>query len=300
MLEAQSREDLKNDGCTPCYPLYLTVPLRNVPEKYKAIVSYWESLPGTGDVVLRAQLADWQEFRSFQGRNRGYYRRRPFNEFVDKVRERRGRHSLEGDTCLRFDVNQQNRLENWTEFQDYHLQLHEGLEKDREDLEKEREDLKRTKDAKKETEDTGFGGFGCPVNAYQQRLEYAELKLQRHETLLQWIGQERMAMDISDLVLAEENNDNRDVSPKVVRASCSGSRRKRQPETTKVLGDVKISKAKPKIPTGQHQKRTTSKTESTIEDSAAVPQSSIHQVPKCRQTKARPTKTEAPLRQLRP
>ena len=67
LLEVQSRKELENEGCPPCYPPDLDIPLRNIPEKYRAITSYWKSFPGTGDVVLRAQLSDWQNFARFKG-----------------------------------------------------------------------------------------------------------------------------------------------------------------------------------------------------------------------------------------
>jgi len=152
---------------------------------------------------------------------------------------------------------------------------------------------------RKEAEDTGSGGFHSAAKAYQQRLECAEWKLQQHEILLQWTEEERRAMDISYPVLAEEDSDDWDASPKVVRATCAGSRRKRRAEMLTVLGNVKISKAKPKERKGQLRKRTTSGPESTMEDSAAAPQSSIRQEPKRRQAKPRPSKTEAPPRQRR-
>ncbi len=218
--------------------------------------------------MLRAQLSDWQNFRSFQGRIRQYYRKRPISEFVTKARNRRRKHNLDGNVRLRFDVNQQSRLENWTEFEDYHLQLHESLEK-------EGEDLKVSKGMRRSAKDTGSGGFDGAAKACQQRLEYTEWKLQQHKILLQWTEEERMAMDISYPVPAKEDSDDVDALPKVVRATCAGSRRKRQAKTLTVLGDVKISKAKPKKREGQLRTRTILGLGSTIEDSAAAPQSSI-------------------------
>ena len=243
--------------------------------------------------MLRAQLSDWRKFRSYQGRIRQHYRQIPFSEFLEKVRKRREKHNLRGNVHLRFYVRQQNRLEYWTEFQDYHLQLHENLEK-------EREDLKKFSDLRIEAEDTSFEGFERPSTAYQYRLEYTEQKLRWHETLLQWATQERMAMDISYPVPAEKYNDGRNASPKVDRGACSGSRQKRRRKTPSILGDVKILKAESKRLTGPRRKRTTSKTEFTIEDSAAASESSIHQVSRRRQVKPRPNKIETSLRQRRP
>jgi len=286
LLEAQSREELEGDGCPPCYPQYLGVPLQNIPEKFKAIIAYWKAFPGTGDVVLRAQLSDWQNFRSFQTSIRQYYRQKPFSEFAKKVRNRRAKHNLRGDVHLQYDVNQQSRLESWTEFQDYHLQLHEGLEKD----------LKELDGLRTEAEHTGSRGFDRAVKAYQQRLEYAERKLQQHDILLQWTEQERMVMDTGYSVLAEKDND-WDASLRVIRATCGGNRRKRQAATLAVLNNVKISKAKPKKRKGQLRKRMISGPGSTVE--AVPPQSTLHQEPKRQQAKPQPNKTEMPADQCR-
>lgn len=303
MEEIQAREELKKDGCPlcypslvetglpPCYPSKLEDGLQNVPEHYKAIVSYWISQSHQHDVIFRAQLSDWRRFRSYQRRIRHYYRQKPFSEFLDTVRKRRDKHNLGGNVHLRFNVRQQSRLENWTEFQDYHLQKHEGLEK-------EREDLKKDYDTTMEAEDRGFREHN--LWALQCRLEYSESEMRLHEILLQWAKQERMAMDISYLVPVEEQNDDRDASSKVGREACSGSRRKRRVKTPSVLGDVKVSKAKSRRSIGQLQKRATSRTEATIEDSAVALGSGIHQISRHRQVKSRPHKTEAPLCQRRP
>src|SRR5438045_9017631 len=57
--------------------------------------------------VLRAQLSGWQKFRAFQRRIRAYYRNKSFSVFVDKVRERRRRHKVDGDVRLLFTLEQQ-------------------------------------------------------------------------------------------------------------------------------------------------------------------------------------------------
>jgi len=55
LLEAQARQDLESEGCAPCYPARLEVPVRHPPEKYRQIIEYWQSLRSTDDVVLCAQ-----------------------------------------------------------------------------------------------------------------------------------------------------------------------------------------------------------------------------------------------------
>ena len=132
MFEAQARKDLESDGCPACYPPHLDVPVRNPPEEYKPIIDYWHSLASTGDIVLCAQRAGWQEFRAFQA---GVRRRYPiFNTIIDDVRERRRRCELDGVVNLIPDLKQQTRQQNWLEFQNYHLRQHERLEKKRDKL----------------------------------------------------------------------------------------------------------------------------------------------------------------------
>jgi hypothetical protein len=70
-FEAQARKELEKEGCPPCYPPYLDIPLRNIPHEYQAIMAYWQSFPSTGDAVLCAQLSDWKMFRVFQQHIRG-------------------------------------------------------------------------------------------------------------------------------------------------------------------------------------------------------------------------------------
>jgi hypothetical protein len=177
MLEAQAREELENDGCPPCYPPNLNIPLQNPPEQYQAIICYWKSFPGTDDVVLCAQLSDWRKFRTLQGRDRARYRNKLFSNFVDKVRERRQRHKLGGDVRLLLDPKQQSGLENWMEFQNYHLKRLERFERRRDSL------SDAWKDAGAED-----------AEAIWQELEDTERDLEGHKVLLEWIEQMRWTM----------------------------------------------------------------------------------------------------------
>ena len=40
ILEGQAREELESERCPPCYPPYLDVPLQQIPNEYRPIVSY--------------------------------------------------------------------------------------------------------------------------------------------------------------------------------------------------------------------------------------------------------------------
>lgn len=179
--EKRARKALNEDGCPPCYPTDLKFPLQKIPEEYRRIVSYWESLTATGYVVLCAQLSDWRDFRGYQGRVRRHYLHgKTFPDFQDKVRDRRRRYGLKGDVSLHLDPRLQNDLENWIEFQNYHLEIHEGLGK------KIKVDREKSDAARKKLE-TGAAGLTCAedVEIFNERVNYGESKLSQHQILLQ-------------------------------------------------------------------------------------------------------------------
>ena len=289
-IEAKARKILENEGCPPCYPIYLEVPLRDPPKKYQAIVFYWKSFLGTGDVVLQAQLSDWKRFREFQKAVRRYYRHRNFSEFVDQVRERRRRHGLGGNVCMRFDL-EQSRLETWFEFQDWHLQHLKGFEKNRDEL------RKVLDNARKEANGTGAVE---DAEAYQQDLEYAEWELERHKTLLHWTEQERLAMGTGyPTPVEKEDREDRDAAPKAVQRTSPITRRKKQLEAPTVLSQVRVLKVKRRKRNTPRQKRKTLESESAVED-LETPESSIPQALNRRESKPRRTKSETPFRQFCP
>ena len=240
LLEAQTRTELENEGCPPCYPPYLDIPLRNPPGRYQAIISYWTSFPGTGDVVLCAQLSNWQIFRAFQRKIRRCYRNKPFSNFVNKVRERRRRHALCGDVRLLLDLEQQSPLDNWIEFQNYHLYHLEKLDMRRHEL------MKELDDTQKKTGHISVASSELATidtEGVQQELEYTAWDIERHKVLLQWIEEERVAMVTAHPTYTEENND-KDIRSHVVRRTSTRLRWKRRLEASAVLGTVRVSKAK--------------------------------------------------------
>lgn len=193
VLEAQARQDLESDGCPPCYPSHIDVPVRNPPEEYRHIVEYWQSISSTGDVVLCAQMSDWLKFRESQQRLRYRYRNKSFSMFVDKVRECRQAHGLHGNVHLLLDPQQQSWQQNWIEFQDYHLRLHELQRKKRDRLQTELDNIQR------EATDMDMKGSAHSPHreeAICRSLEYAERNLRWHEVFLCWIEQCRVSIDL--------------------------------------------------------------------------------------------------------
>lgn len=280
MLEAQARQDLDGDGCPPCYPPHLDVPVRNPPEEYRQIIEYWQSFSSTGDVVLCAQRSDWRRFRESQRRLRYRYRNKSFSVFMDEVRERRRAHGLDDNIHLLLDPQQQSRQQNWIEFQDHHLKLHEWQKKKRDGLQK---DLDNTQKGAGDTDMEGSERAAQQERAIHQRLEYAETTLRWHEVILRWIEQWRLAMDPLPSTPVEKGSGDQS-------SSSNRQRRSERRNTPAVLGKVRVSKSTPK---GQNIRTRTSKATICKPISAVTIQSSTQQMPKRREIKPRRAKEKA-------
>lgn len=284
MLETKARQDLESDGCPPCYPPHLDVPVRNPPEEYRQIIEYWQSFSSTDDVVLCAQRSDWRKFRQAQRRLRHRYRNKSFSIFVDEVRGRRRAHSLDDNVHLLLDPQQQSRQQNWIEFQDYHLKLHEWQEKKRNGLQK---DLDNHQKEAGDTDMEGSEHAAQLERAIHQRLEYAERTLRWHEVILCWIEQCRLAMDPLPPTPVEKSSGDQD-------SSSNRQGRSKRLNTLAVLGKVRVSKSTLK---GQNiRTRTIKATISTPipVDSAVTIPSSTKQMLKRREIKPRRAKEKAP------
>jgi hypothetical protein len=177
-LENRSRKSLLEAGCPPCYPPEFEFPLQIVPAEYE-VISYWQSLSGTGRTVLAAQWTDWEEFRDYQRKSRKHYSN-TFSKFKEKIQDRQRRHGVEEDVALRPDLEEQSLVQNWIEFRDYHLQLHERCEQDVEDKVKKIRESLMLKDQ--------------TVSFLERKLKISKSKLKEHEKLLRWIEQERKKM----------------------------------------------------------------------------------------------------------
>jgi len=234
-LEAQSREALLDASCPPCYPPDLDFPLQKVPEKYE-VISYWQSLPGTGLVVLTAQLSDWRKSCDFQKRNRRYYvAQGTFPKFVDRVHDRRRRHGLERGVCLLPDPEQQSRLQNWIEFQNYHLNLYE-------DEERKTKDKRDKLDAARKR----LGTSGEAMGILEGRVKHGESKLEGHRKMLGWIEQQRKEM-VAEQAASGHTTEDHDRLTNMPTLS-SPSRRKRDQKFRSPLGPVRLAVSKKPSP----------------------------------------------------
>lgn len=138
--------------------------------------------------MLTAQLFNWRLFCKFQDQVRQYYLKRgTFPDFVEEVRDRRRRHGLEVDMCLLADPKQQSRLENWIEFQNYHLMLHERIEIEENDKREERDA------ARKELEKSGLEDAE-ELDFLKGKTNCSQHKVEEHAKMLEWIEQQRKAM----------------------------------------------------------------------------------------------------------
>ena len=240
--------------------------------------------------MLCAQRSDWRTFRQSQRKLRHRYRNESFSIYLDKVRERRRAHGLDDNAHLLLDLQQQNRQQNWIEFQDYHLKIHERQEKKRDGLQKDLDNVR------KEAGDTDVEGSEYTAQherAIHQILEYAETILRWHKVILYWIEQCRLAMDPQPPTPVEEDSGDQN-SPS------NRQRRSNRRDTLAVLGKVRVSKSTPKFQNirTRTSKATISKPIS-VDPAVTLHRSTQEQMPKRRETKPRRAKEKA-LGQLRP
>lgn len=196
----------------------MEVPFIDVPISYSNIVSYWLSF-GTGGVVLRTQLRDWKDFRIFQKRIRHFYRNKSFGTFVNNVIQRRQKHELDGEVHLLRDVAQQHQIDDWMEFQDYHLQRLERFEKELE--------VWKTKVFHAPITDSEFAWVP------EKRLRACEYDVERQTILLHWIEQQRILMTTDASKPATNDDDEQYASTAASRpmSTVEGSMRWNQPDT---------------------------------------------------------------------
>lgn len=297
-LEAKARKELEDDGCPPCYPPDLDILSQNFPQEFQAIIKYWLSLPGTDDVVLCAQASDWRRFRATQLRFHRHLRQESLSRVVDKMRERRRRYSLSGEIRLLIDPRQQNRLEDWMEYQDYHLMHLDLFEKKQNESKQELDKAQKLvsdmnpADSKSTAEKAARN-----VTIYELTLKYGERNLEQHKALLHWIEQQRLKVNLEDPnPLFLENNDDQMTRSKTTRrtSACDDQKRK---SSSVVLGQVGVTKIKSKKRDGIIQKLKHSEFElgSTTQNLDAIVPAPMHQATTPRLT----TKEETSFRQTR-
>ncbi|KAJ2896231.1 uncharacterized protein MKZ38_005725 [Zalerion maritima] len=267
-LEAHARKELEDAGCPPCYPPDVDLTTRNVPQKFQAIVDYWLASLRTDDVVLCAQVSAYRKFLADQLQTRRRFRNKCFGKYEDEVRERRRRYCLLGDVHLLPDSRQQSRLQNWVEFQNYHLKILELLETEQD------ESQQKLDDARKLASDRSAPAPECAggdAEALEHILERAKRSIGQRKVLLDWIEQWRQTV----------------LSKAGPRISARGGRRRgsKASSPSTVLGQAKVVEAKPKKRKTPIRKPRQPKVEPTIQDLDAIPQAPIRQETTPRLTK---------------
>ncbi|QPG95331.1 hypothetical protein C2857_000165 [Epichloe festucae Fl1] len=249
-LELDARLALERDGCPPCYPSGLEIPLHRPPEKYKAIVQYWQSFPQTDDMVLRAQLSNWRAFRASQRNIRRGFRDNSFSKFVDAVRDRLQKHGINEQVNLGLDLEKQTHLQTWIEYLHHNLKRMEQFEKRRDRLKKELSGTIKAEDMKTVLDELGI----------------AERDLERHKVLLIWVEEERRTMAAKAKTITRGKNNQSTISRTARRTSAR--------RTSATMGQVEASRSMPNIRKRQHRKPTTAENELTTRDREGVPRSS--------------------------
>lgn len=244
--EERARVSLVEDDCPPCYPADLGFPLREIPEKYQEFISYWKYASTTDELVLCAQLNYWKKFRSYQERLRRYYQhRKTFPDFQDKVRDRRQRYGLKGDVCLCLDARQQSRSENLIEFQNFHLENQDRLEKE---LKYDREKLNAL--LKKSASGASGLEVARDIEVFENRVGYDERRLAKGQILLGWIEEQRVvlaaeqALPVDASVIQDEKSQAKDDEPRASRWAPPPGRPKRERNSCSVLSPARSAVSK--------------------------------------------------------
>ena len=297
-LEAQARKELEDTGCPPCYPPEVDITTRIVPQKLQEIVDYWLASLRTDDVVLCAQASDYRKFLADQLHTRRRLGNKCFGKFENEVRDRRRRYGLHGDVHLLPDSRQHSRLQNWVEFQNYHLKKLERLETEQDES---RQKLDNTRKLASVRSAPASERAGEDAEALKHILKRVQRSIKQHKVLLDWIEQWRQVMDSGHSTPPREkdNNEQTVLSEAGPRTSARGGRRRgpKASSPSTVLGPAKVMKAQPKKRETRVRKPRQPEVEATIQDLDATPQvATIHQ-----ETMPRPTKEgETLLRPLRP
>ncbi|KAK0302850.1 hypothetical protein LTR82_017742 [Friedmanniomyces endolithicus] len=170
--EIKAREELRTDGCPPCYPADVDISMGDVPEVHKDVVEYYRISTSWGEEVLPQQLVQWRRFRAVQQDIRRRYGQK-FNRYLANLRERRRMHNLSADISLLQDHTLQDSLQTWIEFQDVCIQGHDAAALE----------LKKL-DAVSE------------YNVYADgSANFLRDRLARHKGLLRWVESQRLVME---------------------------------------------------------------------------------------------------------
>lgn len=232
------------EGCPPCYPPRVPIPLEAIPRKYRAIVGYWESLPSSDGTPLHTQLSDWQLFRRFQTRDRLRHKHNSFANLQHEIYQRRRKHGLDGNVPLAFEIDQQDEIANWVEYQNHILKRLEELQQTqanrRRNVDEAQEKLNNLCTATSVATEKSLTG-------YRYMLSVTEYRLGNHKVLVKWSEQQRLLMIKKRPTAAEDGRFEMDTLLKAPRRNSTRRCRVRQ-GTARVLGTARRTTEPAELP----------------------------------------------------
>ncbi|KAK7539131.1 hypothetical protein JOL62DRAFT_413966 [Phyllosticta paracitricarpa] len=127
-LENDRRKTLEDLGCLPCCPAQFEFPYEGELGKCRESVQCWKDDVGQ---VFSVQLQSWKRFLWERKRERPtHFTRNAITSYQNRLRFRRQRHGLQGDVHLEANVDDQTKLQDWIEYEDYQLRSLERQEKE--------------------------------------------------------------------------------------------------------------------------------------------------------------------------
>ena len=222
------------------------------------------------------------------------YGQQHFDKYLERVRERRQKHNLNGEVRFLWEPKQQDQVQTWMEFQNYHIC---GLEILENELGETMQHL--IKGREKAAAGTGHNDFAVQnVTNLEVRLGVDHRYVEKHMVLLRWIEQIRKEMVTKQAEAAREDQNGKS---EPVRRTSTRLNRTNRPAAPAVLGTIRVSKPKPKIRRTCTRTPRAFKLETVVQDSASMsrnsaPQSSGYVEPRA----TRIGKKKQPLSQPRP
>lgn len=194
-------------------------------------------------MVLGAQLHDWHKFRAFQSRAQRRHRNGTSNEVENRACESRSSYGPGSNIHSGSTPGRQIWLEDWGQFQGYQLHRLERLRAKLDELEEELKEARKGRSGNRS--DQVEEDVSPDVDVVPYLVEVAQQDLERHQSLLRWIEQERQTMLHSDV--EPHGRDNQDALLDVMRRRGRHSTcRPRHSVCTQILGKPKVRKATPK------------------------------------------------------
>lgn len=115
--ETEYYNGLINDGGRPSHPISLGYDIAKNGEKYREILSFWQTDPDHPDSwkVYGCQLVEWESFREHQRSER----KKGFSAYCQRLHDRLARHGFKQPFQLDEELYRQDKTATWIEFLNY-------------------------------------------------------------------------------------------------------------------------------------------------------------------------------------